>query len=164
MNSYQSLAFAAVLSVAAGAASAQSALTENTVKRITDEGKKCTTGLDAAILKPLLNPSSAVKAVLLVDAAKLRDSEEMKKLTEPERKLVADVISTSKACSNHLESFSALGKEIASKAAEIKADPKAMELYGKVAEAHKQVAAAIESATKATPEIAHFLHVHGTAP
>jgi hypothetical protein len=104
--------------------------------------------------------------VLLAEASKLRGSEELKKLSEPERKIVFELLKASRACRLHLEGLAAFGKEmqVPNKEAAIKADPKAMETLGKVAESHKQVAAAIESATKATPELAHFLHVHGVAP
>jgi len=169
MNMFQSLACAGVLAVVAVAASAQSALNENTANRIIEEGQKCSSGLDAAKLQPFFNPSPAVKSVLLVGATKFRDSEEMRKLTEPERKLFLELISTNKACKLYLDALSALAKEIGGKAAEIKADPKAMQLYGKVAETQKRATAAIESAGKATPELgqflAQFLHqVQGAVP
>ena len=169
MNTFQSLACAGVLALVAVAASAQSALNENTANRIIDEGQECSSGLDAAKIRPFLNPSTAVKSVLALGATKVRDSEEMRMLAEPERKLVLELINTSKACKIYLDALSAMAKEISDKAAEIKADPKAMQLYGKMTETQKRATAAIESAGKATPELGRFftnflLQVKGAAP
>lgn len=152
------------MALAASLALAQSALNEanrSAVTVIVEEGKRCVNGLEAEDLRPFLNPSPAVKAVLLTDKAKLRGSEEMKQLNDQERKVVVDLLRTSRSCQAHLQSLLSLSRDLASKEAALRNDAASKDELTKVAQANAKVSATIEAATKFSPDLAHFLHVHG---
>lgn len=154
----------ACLALAAGHALAQSALSDanrRSMTLIVEEGKKCVEGLEAGDLRSFMKPSPALKDILLTDAVKLRASEGMKKFNDQERKVVANLMRTSRSCAVHLQSLEALSADLAIKEAAIEGDAAAKEMLNKVGQASARVSATLEAATKASPDLAHFLHVHG---
>ena len=156
----------ACMALAASGAWAQSALNDGnrrSINLILEEGKKCVQGLEAEDLRPFLNPSPAVKAVLLSDAVKLRGSEEMRKLSDQERKVVVDLLRTSRSCRIHLQNLEALSADVASKDAAIENDAAAKQMLATVGETSARVMSTVQAATQASRELAHFLHVHGLA-
>jgi len=154
------------MALAASHALAQSALNDANRKSmavIVEEGNKCVSGMEAEDLRPFLNPSPAVKDLLLTDAAKLRSSEVLGKLNDQERKVVEELLRTSVSCRVHLQNLEVLSADLATKEAAIDSDATAKQMLASVGQISERVMATLQAATQASPELAHFLHVQGLA-
>ena len=164
MHTIPSLGLAACLALAAAAAPAQQIQpvdAQHHMANLVDEGTRCADGLDADDVRPFLSPSAAVKAVLLSDALALKGSEQFRALNDKERGTVVALMRTSEACHRHLRHYTLLIAGLGNKTFELKDEALTRALWPQVDPAHKRVMRSMDDALKASPDLAHFLQVHG---
>jgi|GEM_PF-6588619 len=131
--------------------------------KILAHGKNCLDGLESNDLKALLKPSESVKAVLMMERGeKLQNSEELKRLTGQERMLIARLRLVSRACrdhDDHLTDLSRLGE--GNPAPQVTPPKDLVDKMVQMTKSHEDMVKAIKRVSDASPEIAHFLVVHG---
>jgi flagellar motor component MotA len=125
------------------------------------QGAKCAQLLNNNNTKQLMNPSAAVKSVFLIEPKLLMASEQFKKLNDQERKAVSEMIEASKTCANHANGLRTMSNDLAAAGNALQADKAAQDQIKKVMESHEQVSKTMQSIGAASPDLAHFMHMHG---
>ncbi len=164
MNFLKFVASAGLI-LSAGATQAQTAPHDAAMRYVRTalaQGRLCSAALLKDEARPFYQaPSAAVKAVLLLDAPNLKGSDELKQLSEKERMQIFVLVGAAQSCHAHVDAFLALLTGLNNKTLELKQVPKDIEEFAQLQAVHEKAAAAMETVSKASPEAAHFLMVHG---
>jgi len=141
------------------AASINSAL--QSIASNSSEGTKCVQMLNSNNTKLFINPSQSIKAVLTIDPRQLLQSEQFKNLNVQERSSVVELINASKVCANHNNGLRSLSNDLSNLGSTLQNDQTAQAQIKKLMETHAMVSKTFVDLEKASPDLAHFVHVHG---
>lgn len=125
------------------------------------EGTKCVQMLNSNNTKLFINPSQSIKAVLTIDPRQLLQSEQFKNLNVQERSSVVELINASKVCANHNNGLRSLSNDLSNLGSTLQNDQTAQAQIKKLMETHGMVSKTFVDLEKASPDLAHFVHVHG---
>lgn len=141
------------------AASINSAL--QSIASNSSEGSKCVQMLNSNNTKLFINPSQSIKAVLTIDPKQLLQSEQFKNLNVQERSAVVELVNTSKVCSSHTNGLRLLSNDLANLGSTLQNDQTAQVQIKKLMETHGMVSKTFVDIEKLSPDLAHFIHLHG---
>jgi hypothetical protein len=111
--------------------------------------------------KLFINPSQSIKAVLTIDPKQLLQSEQFKNLNVQERSAVVELVNTSKVCSSHTNGLRLLSNDLANLGSTLQNDQTAQVQIKKLMETHGMVSKTFVDIEKLSPDLAHFIHLHG---
>lgn len=141
------------------AASINSAL--QSMASTSSEGTKCVQMLNSNNTKLLINPSPSIKAVLTIDPKQLLLSDQFKNLNVQERSAVVELINASKVCANHNNGLRSISKDLENLGPTLQNDKTAQVQIKNLMETHQMVSKTFVDLEKVSPDLAHFIHMHG---